>query len=381
MLAMMGGIQMQMIVRGYLAYDLTASPIILGLVNAGFAFPMLSLALFGGAIADRVDRKRVIQVGQIAAGLIALFVGIAISTGTVTWVHLFMASVFQGALFSFFMPARQAIIPQIVGQENLTNAMALDAAAMSATTLISPAVAGGLYTVIGPDGVYYLITALALVAVIFSTLVPKVGIGVARPSAPMLTDIKAGLSYIRKSRLVLVLLVMGLATALLAMPFRFLMPVFVVDVYGRGPEALGLMTSVMGVGALVGSLYIASIGRWKRGMLLIMGSFLSGIALLMVAAIPIYWAAVLIMLLLGLGDAGRRTLNQALIMENVEDQYRGRVMSVFMMNFGLMPLGVLPAGIVAQFLGGQVAVGILAVLLLVATFLIYGTQKILRDVE
>ena len=116
-------------------------------------------------------------------------------------------------------------------------------------------------------------------------------------------------------------------------------------------------------------------------MLLIMGSFLSGIALLMVAAIPIYWAAVLIMLLLGLGDAGRRTLNQALIMENVEDQYRGRVMSVFMMNFGLMPLGVLPAGIVAQFWGGQVAVGILAVLLLVATFLIYGTQKILRDVE
>ena len=206
----------------------------------------------------------------------------------------------------------------------------------------------------------------------------KIDSGPARPAVPMMSDIKAGLSYIRSSPIVLVLLLMGLATALLAMPFRFLMPVFIVDIYGRGPEALGLMVSVMGAGSLAGSIFIASLGKWRRGLLLIVGSFFSGIALLMVALIPMYFVAVGVMVILGLGDAGRRTLNQALIMEEVEDQYRGRVMSVFMMNFGLMPLGVLPAGVAAQVLGARWAIGILAVMLLAITAIILITQQRLR---
>ena len=160
----------------------------------------------------------------------------------------------------------------------------------------------------------------------------------------MVGDIRQGLGYVSRSPLVLALLVTGLITALLAMPFRFLMPVFVVDVYERGPEALGLLVTIMGLGSLIGSLFVASIRKWHRGLILLGSSFITGVALVLVALIPIFLAAVAIMLLLGLGDAGRRTLNQALIIEEVEDRYRGRVMSVFMMNFGLMPLGVLPAG-------------------------------------
>jgi len=380
MLFMMGGMQMQMIARGFLVYEMTSSPFLLGLVNAGFALPMLSLALFGGAIADRLERKRIIQLGQVASALLALGVAVSITTGTITWVHLLAVSMLQGVLFSFFMPARTAIVSQIVGKNMLTNAMALDAAAMSATTLVAPAIAGTLYAIIGPEGVYYLITGLGLLAVIVSIFIPNIGGSPDRPPVPMLRDIKAGLDYIWKSPLVLVLLVMGLTTALLAMPFRFLLPVFVVDVYNREADALGLLVSMMGLGSLVGSLFIASIGRWRRGLLLLIGSFLSGIGLLLVSLIPMYFVAVVIMVVLGLGDAGRRTLNQALIMETVEDQYRGRVMSVFMMNFGLMPLGVLPAGIVAEYFGGQVAIGILAVALLVATAIILITQKRLRDV-
>ena len=114
-------------------------------------------------------------------------------------------------------------------------------------------------------------------------------------------------------------------------------------------------------------------------MLMIVGSFASAIALLLVALFPVYFVAVGIMALMGLGDAGRRTLNQALIMEEVEDQYRGRVMSVFMMNIGLMPLGVLPAGVAAQVWGPQWAVGILGTLLMVTTLVILVTQKRLRE--
>ena len=373
---------MQMMARGYLTYEITDSAFLLGLVNAGFALPMLCLALFGGAIADRMDRKRVIQLGQAASGVLALFVAVSISTGTVSWYHLLAVSMVQGGVFSFFMPARQALIPHLVGKDMLTNAMALNAAGMSVTTLLAPMAAGVIYAWAGVEVVYYIIAGMGVVAMLFTGLIQDVEGGAAgRRPAPMLSDIGAGLSYIRRSPLVMVLLAMGLATTLLAMPFRFLMPIFVVDIYGRGPEALGLLVSVMGVGALVGSLFVAALGKQKRGLLLLAGSFLSGIGLMMVAAIPVYVAAIGIMVLLGLGDSSRRTVLMALIMEEVEDRYRGRVMSVFMMNFGLMPLGALPAAAVAQIVGGREAVGLLAVLLIAATLVVLITQRRLRQMD
>ena len=380
LLLMMGGISMQMVVRGYLTYELTSSPFKLGLVSAGFALPMLTLALFGGAVADRMERKKVIQLGQVTARLLALFIAVSITTGTITWVHLMAASIAQGAMFAFLMPARQAIIPQLVGQENLTNAMALSAAAMSATSLFTPTIAGVVYAAFGPDIVYYLISVIMVVSVILTSFIRVEGGGPTKPSVPMLSDIKDGLSYIRGSPLVLVLLVMGLITALLAMPFRIgLMPIFIIDVYERGPEALGLMITVSGAGSLLGTMFIATVGAWRRGMLLIVGSFASAVALLLVALIPVYFAAVGIMLLMGLGDAGRRTVNQALIMEEVEDRYRGRVMGVFMMNFGLMPLGVLPAAAATQVIGPQFTVGILGAMLMGTTLVVLLTQKRLRE--
>ena len=382
LLLMMSGISMQMVARGYLTYDLTNSPIKLSLVSGGFALPMLTLALFGGAAADRMERKRVIQLGQIVACLLALFIAVSITTGTITWVHLLAASVGQGAMFAFLMPARQAIIPQLVGQENLTNAMALSSAAMSATSLFTPTIAGGVYAAFGPDVVYYLIASLMAVGVVLTSFIRTRGGSSTRPSVPMMRDIVAGLVYIRGSQLVMVLLVMALFTALLAMPFRIgLMPIFIKDVYDRGPEALGLMVSVSGGGSLLGTMVIAALGAWKRGMLMIVGSFASAIALLLVASVPEYYFAVGIMLLMGLGDAGRRTLNMALLMEDVDDEYRGRVMSVFMMNYGLMPLGVLPAGVIAQFVGARWAVATLGTLLMVATMTILVTQKRLREAD
>ncbi len=381
MICLMGGVQMQMIARGYLVYDLTSRPLLLGIVNGASAVPILLLSLWGGAIADRMDRKKIIQGGQALNAAIALVVTILIVIDQVTWVHLLAASMIQGGMWSFMMPARQAIIPEIVGQQNLTNGLALNAAGMSAMTLISPAIAGTLYGAFDAQGVYYVITALGLLAVLLTSMVRYDGKGPARPNVPMMTDIKEGLVHIAGNPVVLLLLVMGLATTLLAMPFRFLIPVFVVDIYDKGPEALGLLVSAMGFGSLAGSIFIASLGRWKRGLLLIAGSFMSGIGLLLVAAFPYYMAAAFIMLLLGLGDATRRTLNQTLILEVVEDQYRGRVMSVFMMNFGLMPLGVLPAGLAIEILGGQAAVAILGAAMLAVAAAVMLTQKRLRDFE
>ena len=120
MLALMAGMQMQMLARGYLVFEITGSASLLGVVNAGMAIPMLSLSLFGGAFADRIDRKRIIQMGQAGSFLIAMVVGLFIVTGYITWQYLFIASIIQGTMFSFMMPARQAIIPQLVGSEKLS---------------------------------------------------------------------------------------------------------------------------------------------------------------------------------------------------------------------------------------------------------------------
>ncbi len=144
---------------------------------------------------------------------------------------------------------------------------------------------------------------------------------------------------------------------------------------------MGVLLSLMGLGTLIGSLLIAGIGRWNRGLLLIGGSVLTGAMLLVLSVIPVYYLALGVMVFLGLGDAGRRALNQALVMEVAEDEYRGRVWSVFMMSFGLIPLGVLPAGLVAEFLGGQVAIGILAALMLAVSGIVLLTQKQLREFQ
>ena len=382
MVAMMAGMQMQMLARGYLVYDITdGSASLLGVVSAGAAAPMLVLALFGGALADRMDRKRLIQIGQGISLLLTLAVAVAIVTNYIEWYYLLAASALQGTSFAFTMPARQAIISQLVGKSQLTNAMALNAAGMSSMTLISPALAGGLYGWAGAENVYFLVAGLGLASLTLTSFIRPPENGAPARKPPMLKDIVLGLSYVRQNRMVMLLIFMGLATSLLAMPFRFLMPVFVVDVYLRGPESMGLLVAIMGGGSLAGSLAIAALGNRKRGMLLLAGSFASGIALLLVAILPIYYAAAAIMLLLGLGDSARRTLNQSLVMEVTEDQYRGRVMGVFMMNFGLMPLAVLPAGILIDAMGGQVVIGMLAIALLLVTTVVMVTQSSLRSID
>ena len=381
MLAMMSGMHMQMVARGYLVYEITNSASILGLVSAASSVPILVLSLIGGEIADRMNRKKVMMLSQLLNSLTAILVSVAIFTNTVEWYHLLAASVFQGATWAFLMPARQALIPSLVGQSQLSNAIALNAAGMSATTLIAPTIAGILYSVLGSGFVYAVIGVLTIVASVLTSMVKVEEPETKAAKKAMTSNIGEGISYVMHNRLVLVLIVIGLATSLLAMPIRFLMPVLVVDIYRMGPESLGLLLSFMGIGSLAGTLYIAWVGKWHRGGTLILGTLASGIALILLAILPFYAAAVGIMLLLGLGDAARRALNTALIMEATDDEYRGRVMSIFMMNFGFMPLGILPIGIMADAVGGQASVGLLGILIVLFTVFIFATQKQLRGIQ
>ncbi|MCY4530582.1 MAG: MFS transporter [Chloroflexi bacterium] len=352
---LMGATQMQMLVRGYLTYELTGSATLVGIVSAGGSIAVLVFALWGGAIADRVERRRVIQIGQGVSVLLALSVGIAVLLGVVAWYHLLMAGIVQGVMWSFLAPARQAFVPQLVGNQNLGNAIALTASAMSGTAAIAPSIAGVLYGTIGPEGVYFVIAGMSAVAVLLTTSIPSTPLERTGAKPSMLHDIRDGIQYILRSPFILTLLLFGLSMVLIVMPYRFLLPVYVVEVYGRGSESLGLLMSIVGVGSLAGSLVIASITKWHRGLLLLAGGFAAGLALIATSAIPVFFVAAPFMLLMGLGDSANRSLNQTLVMENMDAEYRGRVMSLWMMNFGLMPLGILPISVIAEQFGPRVS--------------------------
>lgn len=367
LLLMMAAMNMQMLARSFLVWELTRSEIMVGLVGAGFAPPILLFSLFGGTVADRVDKKRLIQVGQFGTGTLALVIALSIVGGTIAAWQLIAASVVQGVLFAFMMPARQAIIPQLVEKEQLSNAVALNASGMALMTLAAPAFAGLIYAAGGPEAAYFTIAGLNAGAVLLTSLLKPSSKVVTKQSKKMWKDVKEGLSYARGNRTVLMLLIVALSTTVLAMPLRMLLPIQIDEVFNRDVKSLGVLLAMIGLGALLGSLFIAGLKTTQhRGFVLMGATAVSGLAILAAGLNSSYYIAIAIMVLVGIGDSGRRSLNASLIMENADPDHRGRVMGLYMMNFGLIPLGTIPMAALGALIGIQWAFATAGALLVLA---------------
>ena len=385
MLLQMGAMQMQMMARGYFVYEMTRSPAILGIVSAATALPTLLFALPGGVIADRLDKKRIILTGQALSMLLALLIAVAITTGIINWQYLLVAALVHGTIIPLMMPARQAIIPQLVGKDQLMNAIALNSLAMSLTTLAAPAAAGWLIAAIGMDGVYYLMAGTYVGSLLFTGMLPRARgtSGETRPHTPMLAGITDGIRYVWTERGLLHLLLLAFSVIILTMPIRFVLPIFARDVFMVGPGGLGIMMSVMGVGGLAGALVIASLGQGaRRGLLLAGTAVAAGVALLGFSGLsllaPLLAFGLGFLALVGLTQSGVMTLSNTLIMEYTDQEYRGRVSSIFMLSFGLMPAGVLPITIAAEYIGAPLALGIMALLLMLIASLLTASPHLRR---
>ena len=367
----------RMVVSGYLAYDLTSSPIVLGVVNAGYAIPMLLMTPVGGALADRYDRRRLVQGAQLAFSATAGAIAFTILTGTVAWWHLLVASAMQGAIWTSLVPARQALVPQIVGKPLMTNGLALMASAFSASMLVGPAVGGAIYAWAGPGVAYLSVCLFGLAAVALTGRVSPQGTaspGEAKPS--MLEGTLEAIRYVSHHRAIKLLWIFAVGYALLAMPFRMILPIFVVDLYGRGPAALGAMTSALGLGSVVASLAVAGLPRGHRGIILACGGLLAGASLVLIAGFPVFAVGLAMMVAVGVADAVRKTLNQTLALELSAPSMHGRVTSLFLLAFALVPLGSLPASALAQWLGGRAAGAALGVGLLLMSLVAVGSRQI-----
>ena len=350
------GSHMQSVVRSFLAYELTKSAAVLAIITAAQVIPLLALALFGGAVADRMDRRRLLQACQLATMVATLFVAVSITTNTVTWYHLLASGMVHGGVWAFMSPARQGLIKDLVGRRGLANAIALTGAGLSTVSLAAPAVG-----VIG--------------------FIPKQAQATGDRRANVVDDIRSGLSYMRQDTLLLMIIGTVVATMMLVQPVMTLLPVLTTEVFDRGSDAYGLLVSMLGVGSLVGSLAAAWLGRWHRGLLLVGGNIAAGAALVALASVPLWYAALPIMVVVGLSEAGRRALSQALIMERVDDEHQGRVISVYTMSFGLTPIGVLPAGFAVERIGIGPTIAALGGIMLAVSALVAGTQKSLRELD
>ena len=386
MLGQMAGMNIQLVMRGYVVYEITNSFALLGAIALASALPMLFLGVLGGVLADRAPKTIVLQVGQFVSVVNALVVGILILTDTVVLWHLFAAGAIQGITMALMMPARQAMIPEVVGRDLLMNAVALNSAGMNLMRVLAPAAAGFLAAaagggVFGAGPVYMVMAATYFFAMVTLAMLPRREAASSGSARGGLGDLRDGFVYVRHDPTILIVLAVTLLSAFLAMPYIQLLPGFVKDVLDGGPVQLGLLTAISGGGAVFGALVIASLPERQRGLLLLLSVILLGVSLTVFSGSQVFWFAAIAIAFVGIGTAGRQAFSQILLHHYVENEFRGRVMALMMLQPGMMALGAFAVGILAERMGIDVATAILAIALVAVSALLVVVSPRLRRLQ
>ena len=271
--------------------------------------------------------------------------------------HLVAASVLSGIIWAFSLPARQAIIPELVERHRIMNAVAISSGAMHLSRVVFPALGGLLMSTLGTAVAYYVVVVCYMAAVVLLLKVPAAGGGASEANASMAFHLVEGLSYIRRSPVLVALLLMAVVPILFGMPYQMLMPIFAEDVLDVGARGLGFLMAAVGLGALVGSLLVASLGDFRYKGLLLLGSvLLFGVTLILFTLSTDFYLSLILLLCVGVVNTAYLSINNTLLQINAEDQVRGRVMSIYVMTFGFNGVGVLLVGEVAEHLDAPVAV-------------------------
>ncbi len=366
-LAMQG----QMLTRSLLAWDLTESATSLAYINLVVAVPMIFASMIGGAITDRVERRKLIIVGQ---GLIAfneVFILILLSLGYLEFWHMLCTAFIAGCAFPFIMPARMALTATVVGADKLQSAMAYSSGVMNLSRVFGPAMMGVVvanFSVIAA----YIISVSLYAAAIFCMF------GVSRSKVPrkegekdkkLLTDISDGFSYVLNNRAVLMCLLFGLAPMLLAMPFQSLLVVLVDQSWQTGESGVGTLMAVGGIGGVLGSVWIIKRGDSPERRRLMLGSTAAfAVFLAIFIGTSNFYVALVPLLLANICVSASQTINNAAIQLLVDDDVRGRMSSFMLMSFALTPIGVFPMALAADSFGAANAMlgacGLLIVIVL-----------------
>ncbi|MFL5402060.1 MAG: MFS transporter [Gemmatimonadales bacterium] len=363
------GTWMQIIAQGWLVLQLTDSPFAVGLVTALGSLPILLFTLYGGVIADRVNKRKFILVLQSLMLAEALTLAVLTATHLVT-VHWVMAlAVFSGLLSAFEVPTRQSFLAEIVERQDLMNAIALNSSAFNLARVVGPAIAAALIATVGLAACFFA-NAASYLAVIISLARMDPG-WAPKPTDSVAVALRQGFSFVFGNRWPRALVTLIATFSVFGFSFLPLMPVFARDALGTGASGYGALVASVGIGAAVAAFFMAGFGhRVRRSRLVLGSSLLFGIILLAASLAPNFQSALVLFTVTGCVMALNGIAANTMLQSEAPDELRGRVMGFYSFTvLGLAPFGSFQAGWIAEHFGVRVAyaVGALVCLLVAGT--------------
>jgi MFS family permease len=370
----------QQVTISWLAYQMTGSAFLLGAINGFRALPLLFLAPFGGVAADRFDRKTLMLATQAFLLLTSLVMGLIIATGGLEVWHLFAFTLLTGVAWAFNMPVRQSVMPNLVPKDDIMNALALNSAGFNVTRIVGPTLGGILIAELGTADNFFLQAAayFMVTLTIFKLSIPSAS---RSNTVSVRQNLADGARYVFRDPTMRTLMLLALVPVIVALPYFTIMPIFAEEVLGKGAGGFGLLMAAPGIGAVVGTLTIASLsGIPRKGPMLLGAIFMLGILLVLFSLSRTFWLSFALLIVIGAVQMAYLTTNQTLLQLIIPDEFRGRVMGIYMLNQGLLPLGSLFAGGMADFLGAPGAVMIMGTLTCAFALLFALRAKSLRHV-
>lgn len=376
--------QMQVIARGYLAYDLTGKNSALGGVMLAFGLPQLFLGLWGGVLADRLPKRNLLLVCQVVIAVNSAWLATMIELGLVEYWMLIVAGVVQGAGFAFIGPARQAFISDLVGKDAVGNAVVLQQLSMNSTRVIGPSIAGAMIAIplIGIAGVYYVTTAGFVLATVTMLRLPRGEPRRANRPSPI-ADMVEGLRYVKSRPSILLLILTSFSVVMIGFPYQSFLPSISKDIYHVGAGGLGTLSSVGAIGAVVATIGVATWAShrraWAAQPLLALAL---GVAIIALGFASNLLMGLVVMVFVGGLASAFQSLNNSLTMSYTDPDFHGRVQSISMLSWSLFGLMALPIGILADHIGIQETLMLqgAVVLLLVLSLQVMGrTASVAAD--
>lgn len=377
------GTWMQATAQGFLVYELTHSSAYLGFVGFAAGVPTWLFMAYGGVVADRVRRRRLLIVTQTAMMILAfILAGLTFMRVVRPW-HIILLAFLLGVANAFDAPARHAFVPEMVDREDLTNAIALNSTIFNSATAVGPAVAGITYALFGPAWCFT-INGLSFIAVIVALLLMKLKpLPLAVSISSPWQDLKEGFRYVLSHPMIRTLAVLVMATSLFGTSFAVLIPAWAVKILHGDATTNGWLQSARGIGALCGALLIASLGRFTfKGRLLTLGTFAFPVLLLAFSFVRWLPASLTVIFVVGGANLFIFNLANALVQTLVIDSLRGRVMGLYSLTFfGFLPVGALWIGMIAEHFGEPAAIVVNATIMLFFSTLIWMVGPRLRELE
>jgi MFS family permease len=349
---------MEGVAQGWLILDLTNSPLLLGLTGLTFAAPTIALTLLGGVIADRADRRRIMILSQSASALNFFLLATLVVSGWIALWHVMAVAFVSGCVRAFDRPSRMALLPQMVPQEDIANAVAVGGTIWQLNRLVGPALAGMLIYLIGIGPTYYFCFGASLVAVCLWLGISLTTQSGGPATGGVLQHMAEGLNFIRKNEIYFMFITLIFFNSAFGMSYLILMPVFARDVLDVGSQGFGFLQSFGGAGALVGVLAVAWFSHSRRkGLQALSVAMCFGILLITFAASKSYALSLALAFALGIASQFYMTTISTVLQVNLPNELRGRVMGIYGLAWELMPVGGMIAGTIAEFAGAPVAVG------------------------